>query len=94
MKRALLLDPDNIKSRYNFACRLAAHLKDPDAALELLESVFQRVSIGLLKHAEADPDLDSHRNDPRFTAMVKTANARVVPRHSDFDRSERSAQDR
>jgi adenylate cyclase len=78
MKRALLLDPDNIKSRYNFACRLAVHLKEPEAALELLEPVFENISLGLLNHAKADPDLDSLRNDPKFTAMVKAADARLA----------------
>jgi adenylate cyclase len=78
MKRALLLDPDNIKSRYNFACTLAAQLKETEAALELLEPVFENVSIGLLNHAKADPDLDSLRNDPKFTAMVKAADARLA----------------
>ena len=78
MKRALLLDPDNIKSRYNFACMLAARSKETEAALELLESVFENVSIGLLNHAKADPDLDSLRNDPKFKAMVKAADARLA----------------
>jgi adenylate cyclase len=78
MKRALLLDPDNIKSRYNFACILAAQLKETEAALELLEPVFENVSVGLLNHAKADPDLDSLRNDPKFTAMVKAADARLA----------------
>jgi adenylate cyclase len=78
MKRALLLDPDNIKSRYNFACRLASHLKEPEAALELLAPVFESISKGLLNHAKADPDLDSLRNDPKFTAMVKAADARLA----------------
>ncbi len=78
MKRALLLDPDNIKSRYNFACRLAAHLKEPEAALELLAPVFEDISIGLLNHAKADPDLDSLRQDPKFTSMVKAAAARLA----------------
>jgi hypothetical protein len=41
MKRALLLEPDNIKSRYNFACMLAAQLKETGAVLELLEPVFE-----------------------------------------------------
>jgi hypothetical protein len=55
MKRApLLLDTDNIKSRYTFACMLAARLEQTDAALELLERVFENVSIGQLNHAKAD----------------------------------------
>ncbi len=78
MKRALLLDPDNIKSRYNFACRLATHLKEPEAALELLGPVFENISVGLLNHAKADPDLDPLRSDPRFTAMVAAADARLA----------------
>jgi adenylate cyclase len=78
MKRALLLDPDNIKSRYNFACTLAAQLKETEAALELLGPVFENAAIGLLNHAKADPDLDSLRNDPKFTAMVKAADARLA----------------
>jgi adenylate cyclase len=78
MKRALLLDPDNIKSRFNFACTLAAQLKARDAAVELLESVFANISIGLLKHAKADPDLDSIRSDPKFIAMVSAADARLA----------------
>jgi adenylate cyclase len=78
MKRALLLDPDNIKSRYNFACALTAQLKEPEAALELLELVFEKISLGLLNHAKADPDLDSLRNDPKFTAMMKAADARLA----------------
>lgn len=76
--RALLLDPDNMKSRYNFACSLASLLKETDAALELLEPIFDKISVGLLNHAKADPDLDSLRNNPRFTAMVNAADARLA----------------
>ena len=79
MKRALLLDPDNIKSRYNFACTLTAQLKETDAALELLGPVFERMAIGLLNHAKADPDLDSLRDNPRFKAMIAAAEARLAP---------------
>jgi adenylate cyclase len=80
MKRALLLDPDNIKSRYNFACTLTAHLKETDAAMELLEPIFENVSSGLLNHAKADPDLDSLRDDPKFRAMIEAADERLAAR--------------
>ena len=78
MKRALLLDPDNIKSRYNFACTLMAQLKETDAALELLGPVFERMAIGLLNHAKADPDLDPLRENPRFKALVAAAETRLA----------------
>jgi adenylate cyclase len=77
MKRALLIDPDNIKSRYNFACTLTLQLKETDAALELLGPVFEKMAVGLLNHAKADPDLDRLREDPRFKTMVATAEARL-----------------
>ena len=36
--RALLIDPDNLNMRYNFACVLAGHLGDKDAAIKMLQS--------------------------------------------------------
>ncbi|MCM2312103.1 MAG: TIR domain-containing protein [Steroidobacteraceae bacterium] len=77
MSRALLIEPDNANMRYNFACALACQLHDADAAIELLAPLFERISIGLLNHAKADPDLDSLRGIPRFQAMVATAEARL-----------------
>jgi len=77
MNRALLIEPDNANMRYNFACALACHLQDRDGAIELLEPLFERISIGLLNHAKADPDLDAVRSDPRFAAMVTAAEARL-----------------
>ena len=73
--RALLLDPDNLNMRYNFACTLAANLGDREGALQLLETVTSRTSgLGL---AEVDPDFDSIRDDPRFVRMIADAKARL-----------------
>jgi len=78
MSRALLVDPDNTNMRYNFACALTSQLKDADGAIELLGLLFEKISIGLLNHAKADPDLDPLRDDPRFQAMIAAAEARLA----------------
>jgi adenylate cyclase len=78
ISRALLIDPDNMNARYNFACVLTTRLKDPDAALELLGPVFETLAIGFLDHAKADPDLDPLRGDPRFKAMIAAAEIRLT----------------
>jgi adenylate cyclase len=78
ISRALLIDPDNMNARYNFACALATRLKDKDAALELLGPVFEKLAIGFLNHAKVDPDLDLLRDDPRFKVMVAAAEARLA----------------
>jgi len=78
MSRALLIDPDNTNMRYNFACALTTFLKDVDGAIELLGLLFEKISIGLLNHAKADPDLDPLRDEPRFQAMIAAAEARLA----------------
>jgi len=77
MQRALLIDPDNANMRYNFACALASQLNDPGGAIDLLGPLFERIGIGLLNHAKADPDLDPVRHDPRFQAMMAAAEKRL-----------------
>ena len=77
MNRAMLIDPENIKTRYNFACFLSVPLGEIDAALEVLEPLFARISAGLLNHAKVDPDLDPLRDNPRFKAMLAAAEARL-----------------
>ena len=78
MSRALLIDPDNMNMRYNFACTLATQLNDADGAIALLGPLFEKIGVGLLNHAKADPDMDSLRGDPRFTAMIAAAEARLT----------------
>ena len=78
MNRALLVDPENWNMRYNFACSLAAYLKDTDAALEMLEPVFANMSTGLLMHAKVDPDFDRIRHHARFKSMIAAAESRLA----------------
>ena len=83
IKRALLIDPDNMNMRYNFACALSTYAKDSDGAIGLLGPLSTKMSIGLLNHAKADPDLDPLREDPRFKAMIAAAEARLMAADGD-----------
>jgi adenylate cyclase len=76
INRALLIDPDNMNMRYNFACSLTV-LKETEAAVELLGPVLATSHIDRLNHAKVDPDLDPLREDPRFMAMIADAEARI-----------------
>jgi adenylate cyclase len=75
MDRALLINPDDVNMRYNFACALSG--SDGNAALDMLAPAFKKISAGLLSHAKIDPDLDAIRDHSRFKAMVKEAEARL-----------------
>ena len=76
-ERALLLDPDNVNLRYNFACSLITDLHDYEAALDLLGPRFETMSIEVLNWIRTDPDLDPIRDHPRFKAMLAAAEARL-----------------
>jgi adenylate cyclase len=78
MRRALLIDPDNLMMRYNFACDLATNLGDPEAALAMLGPVLEQDSGANVRLARTDPDLAGLRDDLRFEAMVATAEARLA----------------
>jgi adenylate cyclase len=77
-RRALLIDPDNLVTRYNLGCALSIHLEDADGAIELLGPYFTRGIRADLEYAKTDPDLDPIRDDPRFAAMVAEAEARLA----------------
>jgi adenylate cyclase len=78
MRRALVLDPDNLVMRYNSACAILRRLGDSDEALKTLEPFFETVTSSTwIWHAEADPDLESIRDDPRFKTMLASAKQRL-----------------
>ena len=78
INRALMIDPGNLIMRYNFSCALATKLHDGDAALALLDPYFASATLPEVKHAEVDPDMDQIRSDPRFSAMLAAAKARIA----------------
>ena len=78
MRRALLLDPDNLAMKYNAACTFLRQLGDPEEALKTLNNFFETVtSATWVWHAEADPDLETIRDDPRFKEMATAAKRRL-----------------
>ena len=77
-ERAILLDPDNVNLRYNFACSLIVDLHDYETALDMLGPRFETMGIEVLNWVKADPDLDPIRDDPRFKAMFAAAEARLA----------------
>jgi adenylate cyclase len=77
MERAVLIDPDNLNMRYNFACVLAGHLGDAEAALTMLEPMLAEATEYHVRGAATDPDLDAIRDMPRFRLMVERARKRL-----------------
>lgn len=77
IERGLLVDPDNPTMLYNFACMLAGHLADQDGALRYLERSFAAAGAFHINMAQADPDLDSIREHPRFQAMLNAARKKL-----------------
>jgi adenylate cyclase len=78
MGRAVLVEPDNLLMRYNFACALSIHMKDVDGALAMVGPVLAKAGIGLVNHAKVDPDFDNVREDLRFKAIIEAAEARLA----------------
>ncbi|MCL6697903.1 TIR domain-containing protein [Sphingomonas sp. NSE70-1] len=77
IERALLIDPDNLNMRYNFACVLSAYLNERDASLDLLLPVLELAQHTLVSAAAVDPDLDFLRGDQRFEEALAKAQARL-----------------
>ncbi|HEX8840966.1 MAG TPA: hypothetical protein VF757_01580, partial [Sphingomicrobium sp.] len=71
--RALLVDPDNLNMRYNFACVLAGYAGDKEGAIKLLQSILPVGTRAVVEAAATDPDLDPIRDDPRFQKLLAAA---------------------
>jgi adenylate cyclase len=77
IKRALLMDPDNLTMRWNLTCALSRHLRDKDGAIELLATFIDRTPPAMVKYLRLDTDLDPLRDDPRFESLVVAAEERL-----------------
>jgi adenylate cyclase len=76
--RALLLDPDNLATRYNFACSVLNYTDDLELAFEHLDFVFTRSVGGIIRRADMDVDLDCVRDHPRFRQIYEMAMERIA----------------
>jgi adenylate cyclase len=77
IERGMLLDPNNTILQFNLVCTLA-RLREIEPALDLLDSVIDKASEGLLVWLDTDSDLDPLRSHPRFTGIVQNAKARFA----------------
>jgi adenylate cyclase len=75
--RAMLIDPDNVNMRYNFACVLASLMGEKEEALKLLDRTLAVSGVTALRMAETDPDFDPLRDMPGYAKMI----ARERKRH-------------
>ncbi|MES2147784.1 MAG: TIR domain-containing protein [Pseudomonadota bacterium] len=76
--RSLLIDPDNLNIRYNFACSLIGYSTDVTAALDQIDYIFARSVGSIVRRADLDTDLDPVRDHPRFQAIYAAALERIA----------------
>jgi adenylate cyclase len=78
IERALLIDPENLNMRYNFACTLIGYSDDHDTALDHIDYVFARSVGSIVRRADMDSDLDPVRGHARFVAIYEAAKDRIA----------------
>jgi adenylate cyclase len=87
IERALLIDPDNLNMRYNFACTLIGFSDDLATVLDHIDYVFARSVGSIVRRADMDSDLDPIRNDARFQAIYEAAKERIAKLDADSARA-------
>jgi adenylate cyclase len=79
MRRAALVEPDNLLMRYNFACTLSTSMNDIDAAIEMIRPVFTDPNGAyLINAAKVDSDFDPLRDNPRFQELMAAFDERTA----------------
>ena len=78
IERGLLVDPDNLMMRYNFAWGLNKVFEDKEAAIEMLRPVLENAGPNIIRLAANDPNLDNLREDRRFKQMMDAANSALA----------------
>ena len=76
-KRAMALEPENYILRYNMACSFVTDLGDPERALDLIEDSLTHLGRDHVRHTQADPDIASLHDHPRFKQMIADAKKRL-----------------
>jgi adenylate cyclase len=78
IRRALLLDSDNLVMRYNLGCTLIQDIGAFEEAVETFQPFFDKVQSPMhIRHLEVDPDLDPIRENTRFKEMLASAKKRL-----------------
>ena len=76
-ERAMALEPENYILRYNMACSFVTELGDPERALDLIEDSLTHLGRDHIRHTQADPDIASLHDHPRFKQMIADAKQRL-----------------
>ena len=76
-ERAMALEPENYILRYNMACSFTNELGDSERALELIEDSLTHLGRDHVRHTQADPDIASLHDHPKFKQMIADAKERL-----------------
>lgn len=76
IRRSLMLDPDNLRLKWNVACALVS-LGDFEAALDLFEPIIRTSPAEVVRYFKVDGSLDRLREHPRYLSLIAEVDARL-----------------